>query len=201
VRRKPGCTSANVIVLADSELTIGAGRALAHKGLIALQPCKKSTPSKSAPRGRKNALIAFLVLVYMYQSYLLLLHSAVHRRLVGSTTNVLLCRASIVFAAGSAPAAQSGVLYFSLPLREVSFRGPSKTGLHASYQDDEGGLPSAPEPIEAHPRCDGKSGVACIASALYAELHLDIKCYGAFRNNVPTSRRILNFKMVCANHT
>jgi hypothetical protein len=87
VRRKPGCTSANVIVLAESELMIGAGRALPHKGLSALQPCKKSNPSRSVLRGRKKALIAFLVFAYMSQSYLLLLDSAVHRRFIGPTTN------------------------------------------------------------------------------------------------------------------
>lgn len=38
VSTKPCCTCENVIVLADSEPITGAGRALLHKGLRALQP-------------------------------------------------------------------------------------------------------------------------------------------------------------------
>jgi hypothetical protein len=39
---------------------IGAGRALPHKGLSALQPWNTSKASKSAPRGRETAPIRFI---------------------------------------------------------------------------------------------------------------------------------------------
>src|ERR1700730_2745394 len=60
VRRKPCCTSANVIVLAERDPMIGAGRALPHKGLMVLQPWKTSKASSSALRGRMKALIRFI---------------------------------------------------------------------------------------------------------------------------------------------
>src|ERR1035438_7733038 len=55
VRRTPGSTSANVIVLGERDTITGAGRALPHKGLSALQPGKTST-SRSA----QKALIRFI---------------------------------------------------------------------------------------------------------------------------------------------
>jgi hypothetical protein len=60
VRRKPCCTSANVIVVAERDPITGAGRELPHKGLSALQPGKNSKTSKSALGGRKKALIRFI---------------------------------------------------------------------------------------------------------------------------------------------
>src|SRR5580658_153641 len=59
-RTTPDSTSANVIVLAERDPMIGAGRALPHKGLMALQAWKTSKASRSALRGRKKALILFL---------------------------------------------------------------------------------------------------------------------------------------------
>src|SRR5260370_8909549 len=60
VRRKPCCTSANVIVLGERDPMIGAGGALPHKRLSALQPWKTSKASRSALRGRQKALIRFI---------------------------------------------------------------------------------------------------------------------------------------------
>lgn len=60
VRRKPCCTSANVIVVAERDPITGTGRALPHKGLSALQPGKNSKAIKSALGGRKNAPIRFI---------------------------------------------------------------------------------------------------------------------------------------------
>jgi len=60
LRTKPGCTSASVIVLAERDPMIGAGRALLHKGLSALHPWNTSEASRSALRGRKKALILFI---------------------------------------------------------------------------------------------------------------------------------------------
>src|SRR6202162_1738901 len=51
VRRKPCCTWANVIVLADSEPMTGAGRELPHNGLSELQPGRKTKASTIAHRG------------------------------------------------------------------------------------------------------------------------------------------------------
>src|SRR5579862_4109268 len=50
VRTKPCCTWANVIVLADNEPMTGAGRALPHSGLSALQPVNRSKASPIAHR-------------------------------------------------------------------------------------------------------------------------------------------------------
>jgi hypothetical protein len=50
----------------------GAGRALTHRGLSALQPCKTSKPSRGALRGRKCVLRIFLGVVYIFQCYVLL---------------------------------------------------------------------------------------------------------------------------------
>ena len=47
VRRKPCCTSAKVIVVAERDPITGAGRALPHKGLSALQPGKNSEASET----------------------------------------------------------------------------------------------------------------------------------------------------------
>ena len=60
VRRKPCCTWANAIVVAERDPITGAGRALPHKGLSALQPGKSSKASRSALGGRKRALIRFI---------------------------------------------------------------------------------------------------------------------------------------------
>src|ERR1700756_1544732 len=48
VSRKPCCTWANVIVLADSEPITGAGRELVHRGLRALQPGRSRNASTIA---------------------------------------------------------------------------------------------------------------------------------------------------------
>jgi hypothetical protein len=60
VRRKPCCTSANVIVVGERDPIIGAGRALPHKGLSALQPGKNSKASRSALSGGQKTLIRFI---------------------------------------------------------------------------------------------------------------------------------------------
>src|ERR1035438_4647282 len=60
VRRKPCCPSANVMLVAERDPIIGAGRALPQKGLNALQPGKNSKASRSALGGRKKALIRFI---------------------------------------------------------------------------------------------------------------------------------------------
>lgn len=60
VRRKPSCTSANVIVVAERDPITGAGRVFPQKGLSALQPGKNSKESKSALSGSKRALIRFI---------------------------------------------------------------------------------------------------------------------------------------------
>jgi hypothetical protein len=59
VRRKPCCTSAKVIVLAERDPMTGAGRALPHNGLSAPQPWKINKASRTALRGRKQWLIRF----------------------------------------------------------------------------------------------------------------------------------------------
>jgi hypothetical protein len=59
-RTKPCCTSASVIVLAERDPMIGAGRALPHNGLTALQPWKTSEASMSTLTVRKKALILFI---------------------------------------------------------------------------------------------------------------------------------------------
>jgi hypothetical protein len=60
LRTKPDCTSANVIVLEERDPMLGAGRALPHKGLSALQAWKTSEASRSALSSRKKALIVFI---------------------------------------------------------------------------------------------------------------------------------------------
>src|SRR5271167_1249878 len=57
VRRKPCCTSANVIVVGEKDPITGAGRALPQRRLSALQPGKNSKASRSALSGRKESLI------------------------------------------------------------------------------------------------------------------------------------------------
>jgi len=60
VRTKPACTSASVIEGAERDPMLGAGRALPHKGLSALQAWKTSKASRSAPRDDKKVLILFI---------------------------------------------------------------------------------------------------------------------------------------------
>ena len=60
VRRKPCCTSANVIVVGERDPIIGAGRALPQRGLSALQSGRNSNVSRSALSGRKKTLIRFI---------------------------------------------------------------------------------------------------------------------------------------------
>jgi len=60
VRTNPDCTSAKVMLVAESELRTGAGRALRQRGLSALQPCKISTARSSAQNGRMEVLIDFI---------------------------------------------------------------------------------------------------------------------------------------------
>ena len=61
VRRKPCCTWANVIVVAERDPITGAGRALPHKGLSALQPGKNSKASSRSALGSCTiALIRFI---------------------------------------------------------------------------------------------------------------------------------------------
>src|SRR5271166_2613163 len=57
VRRKPCCTSANVIVVAERDPITGAGRALPQRRFSALQPGKNNKASSSALSGRKESLI------------------------------------------------------------------------------------------------------------------------------------------------
>jgi hypothetical protein len=59
-RTKPGWISASVSVVTDREPMIGAGRELPHRGLSELQACRIRQASRSAVRGRREALILFL---------------------------------------------------------------------------------------------------------------------------------------------
>ena len=59
VRRKPCCTWANVIVLADREPMTGAGRALPHNGLSALQPGRNNEADKITHRSRGEPAVRF----------------------------------------------------------------------------------------------------------------------------------------------
>jgi hypothetical protein len=60
VRRKPAFTSANVIVVAESDPITGAGLALPHRGFSALQPGKNGRTSRSALSCRKETPIRFI---------------------------------------------------------------------------------------------------------------------------------------------
>lgn len=61
VRINPARTSAKVTVLSDRDAMTGAGRALPHRGLSALQPCRISTASSNALSGRKEELCCFIL--------------------------------------------------------------------------------------------------------------------------------------------
>src|SRR5215472_2173164 len=60
VRRKSCCTSAKVIVVAESDTITGAGLALPHRGFSALQPGKNGKTSRSALSCRKETPIRFI---------------------------------------------------------------------------------------------------------------------------------------------
>ena len=60
VRRKPCCTWAKVIVVAERDPRTGVGRALPHKGFTALQPGKTSKASRTALVVPTKALIRFI---------------------------------------------------------------------------------------------------------------------------------------------
>src|ERR1041385_7533325 len=53
VRTNPCCAWARVIVVLDSETIAGAGRALPHKGLSALQPGRRSRAIPIANNGHR----------------------------------------------------------------------------------------------------------------------------------------------------